>query len=226
MRPAMGGGARPCLLTGVALASVLSAVMAGCWMDDTPPAAAAGDAAVLVPETPDAGADAADGGDDAALVCAEAIGATEGASCGDVVPGGPCVQEIRIDDSAPAPAGGTLVEGTYDLTDLALYTNPAGPTGPLGEPRRETIALAADGATWVMNAIALSAGLAARRTLSVVGVGPQLHATVTCPAADAGPGDAGAGPAIVYTYTASGEALTLYRLTAGGAVEAGTYVRR
>jgi hypothetical protein len=123
-------------------------------------------------------------------------GGVENAACNDIVPAGPCVEQIQIDDSAAAPAGGPLVEGTYDLTERILYTNPGGATGPIGNPKQETLVLSAVGPAWVLTVGSRSADGNRRQTKAVTVLGSTLAFIVVCPppgATDGGAADADSG---------------------------------
>jgi hypothetical protein len=165
-------------------------------------------------------------------VCATATGDVVNASCNDVTAAGPCVGPVMVADNSSAPAGGTLVAGTFDLVDRTIYTNPGGATGSAGDPLQQTIVLAGAGASWTMDEAVLTAGTAERGTLALVpgsSLG-QLRATGTCPAdpGDAGTGapDAGAGATMSIFYTAADGMLILYRFGATGPVQADTYMMR
>ncbi len=133
----------------------------------------------------DAGSDAADAthgdgsGGDAALVEA---GDDAGGS-GDAADGGACnalvnsaqavtIQQVAMDP--PSPTGGTIADGTYDLTAVAIYTGPNGPSGPSGTSQT-TIAIAGDTIQVVGN------GQPERRTVTLATMGSTFTATDTCP---------------------------------------------
>jgi len=229
MRGAMGRGRRAALTAAVA-AGLVAAAGAGCG-GGAAPASDAGDAGSIVED------DAAVGEMDAApdwppSICPAASGDIQNAACNDQVPDGPCIDQIRVDDSAPAPAGGTLVAGVYDLVERIAYTSPGGAVGPAGAPKQETFALAGSGVDFTISSAALSAATATRQVAAAVLASAQFKLTVTatCPApADAGTSDGGgpaAGAPAVYYYTASEATLTLYRIGAAGPVQADRYVRR
>jgi hypothetical protein len=170
--------------------------------------------------------DAADDGnpDRAPLVCPPASGEAEGASCSALEAEGPCVEQVQVDDSAPAPAGGTLVAGTYDLTERILYTNPGGPVGPTGgDPKRETMILAFTDGAWSLSVASLTGAVASRRLATVAPSGTRLGLVATCPAA----GDGGTGGSAGGLYfTASEQALRLLEIRASGPVALDSYKRR
>jgi hypothetical protein len=68
----------------------------------------------------DAGADGGDGGDGAPH-CDQAQG-----GCNSVSNCGARIFAVLVSGNAPAPQGGTIVEGTYVLTDFRVFTGPGG----------------------------------------------------------------------------------------------------
>jgi hypothetical protein len=161
-------------------------------------------------------------------VCPAAGGEIQNAACTDETAAGPCVDQIQVDDSAPGPAGGTLVTGTYDLVERTAYTSPGGATGPIGAPRQETIVLTGSGLDFTISGAALSAGTLARQTVAATLSSAQFRLQIisTCPPPAAG-ADGGAGtPPVYYYYTAADATLTLYRIAPVGPVEANSYLRR
>jgi len=194
----------------------------------TPDGDGAGDAAVAEVAGDDDIDAAADWG---SAACPAAAGDVQNAACNAELPGGPCVARIQIDDSAPAPAGGTLVPGTYDLVEQIAYTSPGGATGPLGDATQETIVLAGDGAAFTISGAALTATVTTRQvtTVAVAGAQAKLTMTAACPAPQPSDDDGGAPaqPGVVAYYTAADATLTLYHLQpSGGPVLADSYTRR
>jgi hypothetical protein len=165
-------------------------------------------------------------------VCPVATGEIVNAACNELTAGDVCVAPLMVEENAPGPAGGALVDGTYDLTERIVYTNPGGATGSAGEPLAQTIVLAAAKNGWSMDDATLSAATASRHTMSLTtaGVAMQLRATPTCPSADStdagtGGADAGASGAIIY-YTATDGTLSLYYFRSSGPIQADTYTLR
>jgi hypothetical protein len=52
--------------------------------------------------------------------------------CNTVVNAAPSVTKTQVAMAPPAPQGGTLVDGTYFLTDYTIFTGPQGATGSTG----------------------------------------------------------------------------------------------
>jgi hypothetical protein len=84
-----------------------------------------------------AGAGSADAGGmdagDAGGSCSGGAGGTSGlggaaGACNTLVNAAPPVVQTRVAEAAPAPAGGTIVDGTYFLTSAIYYTGPGGLT--------------------------------------------------------------------------------------------------
>jgi hypothetical protein len=131
--------------------------------------------------TPDAGNEAASSTGDAA----EAGGAQDGTTAGDAQGDAPLacnalanvgqtVTLLQVAQDPPQPQGGTVVSGTYTLTDFTLYTGPTGPTGPSGSSQT-TIQIAGD-----IIQVA-TAGTPATQTVTLATTGTAFTATDTCP---------------------------------------------
>ena len=194
-------------------------------------AASCGDKSGAAPDDAGTGADSADeigegeldvGPDWAPPVCPASSGDIQNAACNDQIADGPCVVQVQIDDSAPAPAGGTLAGGTYDLAESVIYTNPGGATGPMGEPRQETLVLGGGGTDFTVDSAVLAAASTTRQTAAATLASAQFRLTLTstCP-----PVDGGASASVMY-FTATEQELTLYRIGATGPVQADRYTRR
>ena len=138
-----------------------------------------------------------------APVDASADGAGDAAmACNDVVNSAPVVAVTQIADDPPASSGGTIADGTYELTAVAIYTGASGPTGPSGT---EQTTVVVSGATFQV----VSAGQPPRRTLTLATSGTAFTATDTCPDSTVTTG----------TYTATATGLTI--VIAGGTDDAG-----
>ncbi|HET6147886.1 MAG TPA: hypothetical protein VFH68_10170 [Polyangia bacterium] len=166
-----------------------------------------------------------------------------GPTCNALIATGPCVAQIQVDDNAPAPHGGQLAAGMYELIDRTLYTDPGGATGPIGEPLVESLALQGSGASWTLDQAMFTSAMETRTTASASVSGTMIRLVPTCPSGDNLQADAGAdaeqadggsdggppgapGEVVYYTSSDSGSTLVLYRLGPTGPVRADTYVRR
>src|ERR1019366_7009192 len=77
----------------------------------------------------DAGTDAAqDAGHDAANDAAT----DAPQACNALVNGAPTIPIDQVASEPPLPQGGTVVDGTYWLTAVVIYTGASGPTGASG----------------------------------------------------------------------------------------------
>lgn len=114
------------------------------------------------------------------------------------------VDQIGVTGDPPAGAGGTLVDGTYDLTDATYFAGTGG-IGPTGVSYKETIQL--DGATMQQARATLGGGrtVEARRTSTVALSGARASISETCPAPSG---------AQSWGYTATGDTLSLISATA------------
>jgi hypothetical protein len=106
------------------------------------------------------------------------------ANLGSPVPGN------LVANAAPAPTGGTLVDGTYVLTKYQVYTGPGGQSGPSGQSLASTLALA--GSTY--EAVSSTGGSDTRVNGTFTTSGTSYTATVTCPG----------GPTTALGYTFDG----------------------
>jgi len=80
----------------------------------------------------------------------------------------------QVASDPPTATGGTPVDGTYTMTDAAIYTGPNGPTGPSGMSQT-TIQIA--GSTIQI----VSDGQPATRTVTLATSDSHFTATDTCP---------------------------------------------
>jgi hypothetical protein len=132
-------------LTGLRPSWFLLACLTGCSSSAAPSAspvtdASSGDGSIATDSAPvadaagDAAADTApDATADSTSACP--VSSSEGgadAACNAIAPAGPIVEQTCNDDAAaaPAPAGGTVADGTYVLTGAAFYGSPCPPLPP------------------------------------------------------------------------------------------------
>ena len=66
----------------------------------------------------------------------------EAGVCNDLVNDGTLVDRNAVPTEPPVATGGTVEDGTYDLTDYTLYVGAAGVAGPTGITAKATIRIA------------------------------------------------------------------------------------
>lgn len=80
-----------------------------------------------------------EGAPDAVVADGPVLSDTDAATeCNGLTNSGPLVVANQVAEDAPAPLGGTIVDGTYYLTASIVYTGPGGATGPIGSGGAET----------------------------------------------------------------------------------------
>ncbi len=173
-------------------------LLAGCSSSSaptTPPADASSDASIPTEASAPDAAMPEDAADD--------TGGDAGAPCNTVANGAPVVDVMQVAADPPAPQGGTIADGTYWQTSVAIYTGPSGPTGASGtsqmtaEIEGETVQIVSDGQP-------------ARRTVTLTTTSDAGFTAVdTCPAPQTNNG----------SYTATPTTLTIF--LAGGTDDAG-----
>lgn len=196
------------------LACVLSlstlATFAACKEDEDRPAAAAdgtgagggggggGGAGSEAGTTPD------DAGTEAGVVACNALDVT-----------GATVDQLSATDAAPVGIGGTLIDGTYDLSDARVYgATAAGPTGISYKGALVLDTIAGTMERVIVTAAQVGQPIEERSSLVYTASGTSIVAQVTCPAAR---------PNEQLTYTASATTLVLTNVTTR---ESYTFTRR
>jgi hypothetical protein len=97
-----------------------------------------------------------------------------GQGCNTLVDSAQPVTIAQVAMDPPAPSGGTIADGTYELTGAIVYTGPNGPSGTSGMAQ-ETIAVSGSTVQVVSN------GTPARRTVTLATQSTSFTATDTCP---------------------------------------------
>ncbi|HEX8791718.1 MAG TPA: hypothetical protein VF765_12270 [Polyangiaceae bacterium] len=126
---------------------------------------------------PDTGSDAgSDGASDAGSPAQDAADAPGEAAtvCNMLANSASVITVQQVSQDAPMPQGGTMVDGTYAMTDVSIYTGPTGPSGPSGMTQT-TIQIAGSTIQIASN------GQPPTRTVTLATSGTSFTATDTCP---------------------------------------------
>jgi hypothetical protein len=141
--------------------------------------------------------------------CGDNTQPNQGETCNTIVPTGTCVTETISSASAPAPAGGTIVAGTYDLTTMTVYGVPA--DAGLDSARRGVIMISAGtGANMFNIQVGEQSGTTLQRQTGMAiakSAQQQITFTPSCPNGSGG----GASP-----YSATSTTFTLFEDHNGG----------
>jgi hypothetical protein len=166
-----------------------------------------------------AGGSAGSGG---AQACGTDPASENGAGCNTIATGGPCVTELVVTGPSPAPAGGTIVAGTYNLTSVSLYNAPDG-SAPVTSMGRRTLVVSGVLATsFTLDQVETSGARTDRAHGTVTVSGTSVTFTPTCPP----PGDGGDNNGGTVGYTLSGNTLTIIDNSKGnGSVEVDVYTK-
>jgi hypothetical protein len=147
--------------------------------------------------------DGGDGGEGDGGFCDSNLGT----GCNTVTNSGNVIAQVQVASAAPTPAGGTVVEGTYHLTDWTTYTGTGGATGPTGQNDKETLVFS--GGT--VQIVQVEGDCPERRqNLSVVFSEAMVTATNTCPTCTGNNCGGNAG------YTATTTTFVLFEEHGGG----------
>jgi hypothetical protein len=132
----------------------------------------------------------ADASPDGLPSCGTSHNPSSGASCNAVEANGPCVTETVGTSAPPAPAGGTIVAGTYDLVASTVYPNAdagadAAVTVDQGA-RRQTSVLSGSASSFTYESASLSGTELQRLDGTLAPSGSGLTLTPNCPVDDGG----------------------------------------
>lgn len=132
--------------------------------------------------------------------------AERGTSCNNVDFQAPGVETQFQHGAAPAATGGTIVPGTYVLTESNIY-NADGGVGPTGQTIRRTMVFTADKFDFVEEEGTVAGGVkeTEKRTKTYVVKGTSLELATTCPAASG---------TVLVPYTVDGDKIRLIELNA------------
>ena len=119
-------------------------------------------------------------------MCGASNDPSSGASCNAIEANGPCVAETVGTGAPAAPAGGTVVAGTYDLVASTVYPNADAAMRVDQGPRRQTIVVSGSGSTLTYEGGSTS-GTEIQRVDGTMAIsGSSLTLTPTCPLDDGG----------------------------------------
>jgi len=82
------------------------------------------------------------GGGEGGVVDEGGFDAGEAGVCNDLVNSGTLVDRTAVPGDPPTATGGTVVDGTYDLTDYSVYVGTGGAPGPTGITAKATLRIA------------------------------------------------------------------------------------
>jgi hypothetical protein len=143
-------------------------------------------------------------GDGPLATCGTSNNESSGISCNTIEASGPCVTETVGQGLPPAPAGGTIVAGTYDLVASTVYPYAdAGVDAAVAidqGPRRQTSVVSDSGSTLTLETAFASGREIQKLNVILEASGSGLTLTPTCPLDDAGGSSVSTLP---YTATAS-----------------------
>jgi hypothetical protein len=124
-------------------------------------------------------------------------GADTGAPCNAIANGAPMVDVIQLAADPPLPQGGTIVDGTYWQTALAIYTGPSGPAGKSGTSQM-TAQIQAQTVQIV------SSGQPGRRTVTLTTSDAGFTSVDTCPDSQMSEGSYTATPTVLTIFLDGG----------------------
>jgi hypothetical protein len=107
-------------------------------------------------------------------------GTPNGPVCNNLVADGPTVPYTVVAAAAPTPAGGTITDGTYELTSLTVYTGVNGSTTPIASTACMVMTVA--GST--VQTVDVVNGQEHRYTSTLSVSGTMFTMNDTCPARD------------------------------------------
>jgi hypothetical protein len=168
---------------------------AGCASGPTPTTTAGLDAS-----SSDSGLPTEAPASDAAMTeesASDDAGDDSGAPCNTIANDAPVVDVTQVAADPPAPQGGTIVDGTYWQTSLAIYTGPNGPTGTSG-----TSQMAAQIQGEIVQIV--SAGQPPRRTVTLMTSDAGFKSMDTCPVPQSAEGYYTATPTMLMIFLAGG----------------------
>jgi hypothetical protein len=158
------------------------------------------------------------GGAGGSGTCGTSTDPSTGSGCNTVEATGACVTETLGAGSAPSPAGGTIVAGTYDLTSMVRYASADGGNNTSDDRRQTLVISSVIGGSFALQITQVSGTTVERQAGGVIASGTQVTFTPTCPIGGNGGGSAG--------YTATSTTFTLFDMTNGGDLRLSVFTKR
>lgn len=121
-------------------------------------------------------------------------------ACNALVASAPAVRPMLVATDFPAPAGGVIAEGIYDLTAVSRYTGPGGASGPDAYTYGEVFEFEAG----LLQYFSEGPGGQLRGTLIYGTSGTRMTVTLSCG------GDGSFGPPETYGFSANGGEVRLF----------------
>jgi hypothetical protein len=148
-------------------------------------------------------------------------GQSSGTTCNAIAASGPCVTATFSTATAPTPAGGAFVGGTYNLVSNILYGPPGTDFQP-GQPFRQTYVLSdVTSTSFTLDQVEAVGTIVARSHETAAVAGMTATFSQTCPDPDGGI-DWTSGS---YEFTATSSSITLFYSLSGapGVVDVRVY---
>lgn len=139
-------------------------------------------------------------GTEAGTPDADARDAGEGGICSELLNTGPLVDRLAVIGDPPISTGGTIVEGTYDLTDYTVYIALGGLGGPTGVTAKSTISVTGNEIEQITETGGNTPVKVERKVSAYSVNGSAIAMTAICPAA---------GVSTIRQFTASDSRLIL-----------------
>ncbi|HLK89201.1 MAG TPA: hypothetical protein VKZ18_04850 [Polyangia bacterium] len=140
--------------------------------------------------------------------CGVSIGDTYGDTCNGLTATA-CATPVMSTAPTPVPAGGSLANGTYDLSGITIYGTTDANVG--FNAQRGALAVAdATASSATLDLVDVFGSITQRAHGTTVVAGANLAFTASCPSPDAGQDASGS-----VTFTATSTTITLFRIRFG-----------
>jgi hypothetical protein len=132
----------------------------------------------------------------AAIFASCSSGSSGRAACNTLVDDGPDVSFVAMATAAPVPTGGTIAEGTYELSALTLYTGPGGSTTAPGGTFSAVFEISGN----TMQQVGSEDGVEKRYTSTFTISGSTVSTVDSCPVSDSSTHSLSATPTELRIY--------------------------